>query len=99
MKLEMGSEGEIVEVLLSREFSDFDRRTGDNKTRPTTGAGSSHRKSVQPPLRFVILHSVYDSLGRLVTASERTASKIKSGRNNAVTIVLTKMGYRIPLLL
>ena len=26
-----------------------------------TGAGSSHGKSVQAPIRFVILHSVYDS--------------------------------------
>ena len=35
-----------------------------------TGAGSSHGKSVQAPIRFVILHSVYDSLGRLATANE-----------------------------
>ena len=39
-----------------------------------TGAGSSHRKSVQAPIRFVILHSVYDSLGGLATASERSVS-------------------------
>ena len=42
-----------------------------------TGAGSSHGKSVQATIRFVIqpviLHSVYDSLDRLATASERTA--------------------------
>ena len=36
-----------------------------------TGAGSSHGKSVQVTIRFVIPHSVYDSLGRLATASER----------------------------
>ena len=36
-----------------------------------TGAGCSHGKSVQAPIRFVILHSVYDSQGRLATASER----------------------------
>ena len=37
-----------------------------------TCADSSHGKSVQGPIRFVIiLHSVCDSLGRLVTASER----------------------------
>ena len=36
-----------------------------------TGAGSSHGRSVQAPIRFVILHSVYDFLGRLATASER----------------------------
>ena len=38
-----------------------------------TGAGSSHGKSVHGPIRFLILHSVYDSLGRLATASEQTA--------------------------
>ena len=32
--LEMDSEGRIVEVVLGTEFSNFDRRTGDNKTRP-----------------------------------------------------------------
>ena len=37
----------------------------------TTGAGSSHGKSVKAPIRFVILHLVYDSLGRLATASEQ----------------------------
>ena len=36
-----------------------------------TGAGSSLGKSVQGPIRFVILHSVNDCLGRLATASER----------------------------
>ena len=41
------------------------------KLRLKTGAGSLHGKSVQAPIRFVILHSIYDSLGRLVTASER----------------------------
>ena len=35
------------------------------------GAGSLHGKSVQGPIRFIILHYVYDSLGRLATASER----------------------------
>ena len=39
-----------------------------------TGAGSSHGMSAQAPIRFVILHPVYDSLGRLATASERSAS-------------------------
>ena len=36
-----------------------------------SGAGSSHGKSVQSPIRFVMLHSVYDSPDRLATASER----------------------------
>ena len=36
-----------------------------------TGAGSSHGKSVQAPIRFLILYSVYDSLGRLATTTER----------------------------
>ena len=31
--LEMDSEGRIIEVVLGTEFSDCDRRTGDNKTR------------------------------------------------------------------
>ena len=38
-----------------------------------TGAASSHGKSVQAPIRFVILYSVYDSLGRLAIAIERVA--------------------------
>ena len=69
--LEMDSKGRIIEVVLGTEFSDYDRRMGDNRTRPKTGAGSSHRKSVQAPIRFVILHSVYDSLDQRATASER----------------------------
>ena len=36
-----------------------------------TGACSSHGKSVQAPIRFVTLYTIYDSLGRLPTASER----------------------------
>ena len=32
--LQMDSEGRIIEVMLGTEFSDYDRRTGDNKTRP-----------------------------------------------------------------
>ena len=60
----MDSEGRIIEVVLGTELSDYDRRTGDNKTRPKTGAGSSHGKSP-----FMTLY-----LGRLATASERTAS-------------------------
>ena len=63
----VNSECRIIEVVLGTECSDYDRRTGDNKTRPNTGAGSSHRKSVLAPFRFVILHSVYDSLDRLGT--------------------------------
>ena len=39
-----------------------------------TGAHSSHGKSVQAPIRLVILHSVYNYPGRLATATERTAS-------------------------
>ena len=45
-----------------------------------TGAGSSHGKPVQAPIRCVILHSVYDSLGRLAIASERTASMVNKFR-------------------
>ena len=73
--LEMDSEGRIVEVVLGTEFlTTYDRRTGDNKTSLKTGAGSSHGKSLQAPIRFVILHSVYYSRDRLVTGSERTSS-------------------------
>ena len=36
-----------------------------------TGAGSSHGKSVQAPIRFVALQSICDSITRLATASER----------------------------
>ena len=63
--------------MLGTEFSYYDRRMSDNKTAFViklglkTGAGSLHGKSVQAPIRFVILHSVYDYLGRLSTASER----------------------------
>ena len=32
--LQMDSEGRIIEVVLGTEFSDYDRRTGDNKTKP-----------------------------------------------------------------
>ena len=39
-----------------------------------TGAGSSHGKSVQALISFVIRHSVFFYLGRLATASELTAS-------------------------
>ena len=46
-----------------------------------TGAGSSHGKSFQAPIRFVILHTVYDYLGRLATASDRPAS---TGNTNAL---------------
>ena len=35
------------------------------------GAGNSQGKSVQAPIRFVILHTVDDSPGRLATVSER----------------------------
>ena len=30
----MDSKGRIIGVVLGMEFSDYDRRTGDNKTRP-----------------------------------------------------------------
>ena len=66
------SEGRFIEIVLGTEFFLlWKRRPGDNKTRPTTGADSSHGKSAQAPTRFVILHSVYDSLGGLAIASER----------------------------
>ena len=59
----MDSEGRIIEVVLGTEFYDYDRRKGDNKTWPKHWCRKFERKL-----------SVYDSLGRLATASERTAS-------------------------
>ena len=38
-----------------------------------TGAGNYHGKSVQAPIRFVILQAVDNSVGRLATASERSS--------------------------
>ena len=45
-----------------------------------TGAGSSHGKSIQAPINFVIgtLHSVFDSLGPRVKES---ASNTKERKN------------------
>ena len=70
--LEMDSEGRIVEVVLGTEFLTMTDERAIIKLGLKTGAGSSHRKSVQATIRFVILHSVYDSLDLLATASERT---------------------------
>ena len=42
--LQMDSEGRIIEVVLGTEFSDYDRRTGDNKTRPTNWCRQFARK-------------------------------------------------------
>ena len=54
-----------IDFVLGTEFSDYDRRTGDNETRPENLC----RQFARP--RKV---SVSDSLDRLATASERTAS-------------------------
>ena len=48
--------------------SDYDSRTGDNKTRLKTGAGSWHGKSVQAEIRFVI---EYSSFRLLLSRSNR----------------------------
>ena len=69
----MDSERRIIEIVLGTEFSDYDRRTGDNKTRPKNWC--RHEKSVQAPIRFVILHSVYDSLGRIADERRDVRSK------------------------
>ena len=67
--------------MLGTEFLTMTDERAIIKLGPKTGAGSSHGKSVQATIRFVIqpviLHSVYDSLDRLTTASERTPSIIK----------------------
>ena len=44
----MGSEGRIIAVVLGTGFSDYDRRTGNNKTRPKTSAGCSHGHGKSP---------------------------------------------------
>ena len=72
--LEMDSEGRVVEVVLGTEFLTMTDERAIIKLGLKTGAGSSHGKSVQAPIRFVILRSVYYSLDRLATASDRTAS-------------------------
>ena len=75
--LEMDSEGRIVEVALGTDSTEFLTMIDERaiiKLGQKAGAGSWHGKSVEAPIRFVILHSVYDSLDRLATASERTAS-------------------------
>ena len=63
--LEMDSEGRIVEVVLGTEFLTMTDERAMIKLGLKTGAGSSHGKSVQATIRFVIqpviLHSVYDS--------------------------------------
>ena len=71
--LEMDFEGRIVEVVLGTEFLTMTDERAIIKLDLKTGAGSSHGKSVQATIRFVVLHSVYDSLDRLATAGERTA--------------------------
>ena len=58
----MDSEGRIIEVVLGTAFSDYDRRMGDNKTRPNNWCRQFARK--------------VSVCGRLATASERTASHI-----------------------
>ena len=42
--LQMDPEGRIIEVVLSTEFSDYDRRTGDDKTRPKNWCRQVARK-------------------------------------------------------
>ena len=67
----MDSEGRIIEVVFGRSFQTMTDERAIIKLGLKTGAGSSHGKSVQAPIRFVIFHSVYRSLGRLATASGR----------------------------
>ena len=64
----MDSEGRIIEVVFGTKFSDYDRRTGDTKTR----AKNWCRQFAWP--RKV---TIYDSLDRLANASERTATNNK----------------------
>ena len=52
--LEMDSEGRIVEVVLGTEFQTMTDEQAIVKLGRKTGAGSSHGKSVQATIRFVI---------------------------------------------
>ena len=52
--LEMDSEGRIVEVVLGTEFQTMTDEHAIIKLGLKTGAGSSHGKSVQATIRFVI---------------------------------------------
>ena len=52
--LEMDSEGRIVEVVLGAEFQTMTDEQAIIKLGVKTGAGSSHGKSVQATIRFVI---------------------------------------------
>ena len=67
----MASEGRIIEVMLGTEFSDYDRRTGDNKTRPkmVQAVRTENRSKGQFGSLFFI---PFITLGRLAIASERT---------------------------
>ena len=74
----MDSESRIIEVVLGMEFSDYDRRTGYNKTRPKNWC----RQFAQP--RKV---SVYDSLvDQLANASEQHSSTGKIAQRQCCKI-------------
>ena len=47
----MGSEGMIIERVLGTVFSDYDRRTGDNKTKPK----NSKRRQFARPQKVSVL--------------------------------------------
>ena len=84
----MDSEAGIIELVLGTEFSNYDERA-IIKLGLQTGAGSSHGMSVQAPIRFVILHSVYDSLGRLATARERLVLRNYTFNEGTVEVMNT----------
>ena len=68
----MDSEAGIVEVVLGTEFQTM---TGENKTRYKNRRRQFARKV--GPSDNSVRYSVYDSLDRLATASERTSSFTK----------------------
>ena len=57
--LEMDSEGRIVDVVLGTEFLTMTAERAIIKLGLQTGAGRSHGKSVQAPIRFVIKYSSF----------------------------------------
>ena len=72
----MDSEGRTIEVVLGTAFSDYDRRMGDNKTRPKNWCRQFARKV-----------SVYYSLCRLATANGST-----SGTDGGGALVVSGAG-------
>ena len=66
---------ESLELCWVRSFLFMTDELATIKLGLTTGAGSSHGQLVHAPIRSVILHSVYDSVGRLATGTASIKTK------------------------